>query len=91
MIERGFYFLGYDSFRRPLLLAQERSKTRETAKRLNQFCEQRKEAPQGAARLDDYVTHWQRRCRTGLGELLSELTCQAVPAPGSYQGKEACS
>jgi RNA-directed DNA polymerase len=52
-IERGFDFLGYYFCRGPLRLAQQTLQNHAT--RLHWLCEQQKAAPDGAARLDEYL------------------------------------
>ncbi len=64
-IERGFDFLGYHFSRGPLRLAQQTLQNH--AARLLQLYEQQRTAPEGAARLDGYVTRWKRWCATRAG------------------------
>ena len=64
-IERGFDFLGYYFCRGPLRLAQRTLQNHAT--RLHRLYEQQKTAPEGATRLDEYVTRWRRWCRRGCG------------------------
>jgi RNA-directed DNA polymerase len=59
-IERGFDFLGYYFCRGRLRLAQRTLQNHPT--RLHRLYEQQKTEPEGAARLDEYVTRWGRWC-----------------------------
>jgi hypothetical protein len=78
-IERGFDFLGYYFCRGPLRHAQRTLQNHAT--RLHRLYEQQKTAPEGAARLDEYVTRWKRWCRAGLGRLdRSGLQSPGAPA-----------
>lgn len=77
LIEREFYFLGYDVSHSPLRLARRTLENHE--KRFKQLYEQRDAAPKGAIRLDEDLTRWQLGA-DGLGELLSTVSCSAVPA-----------
>jgi hypothetical protein len=77
-IERGFDFLGYYLCRRPLRLAQRTLQNHAT--RLHRLYEQQTTAPEGAARLDEYVTRWKRWCRAGLWR----LNCSALPPPRTH-------
>ena len=79
-IERGFDFLGYYFCRGPLRLAQRTLQNHAT--RLHRLYEQQKEATEGAARLDEYVTRWQRWCRAGLWM----LDQGGLPLPGTCAG-----
>ena len=64
-IERGFDFLGYYFCRGPLRLAQRTLQNHAT--RLHRLYEhQKKTAPAGAVRLDEYVTRWRRWTQAGL-------------------------
>jgi len=77
-IERGFDFLGYYFCRGPLRLAHKTLQNYAT--RLHRLYEQQKTAPEGAARLDEYVARWTRWCAAGLAKL--DQAGLLFPSPG---------
>lgn len=91
-IERGFDFLGYYFSRGPLRLAQQTLQNH--AAQCLRLYEQQRTAPEGAARLEEYVVRWQRWCRAGLregGVLIAMLTGTAVgglPGPERESGQQ---
>jgi RNA-directed DNA polymerase len=75
-IERGFDFLGYSFCRGPLRLAQRTLQNHAT--RLHRLYEQQKTEPEGAVRLNEYVTRWGALVPSGTTETRPQWTA----APG---------
>jgi hypothetical protein len=76
-IERGFNLRGYCFCRGPVT-AQRTLQNHAT--RIHRLYEQQKTAPDGAARLDEYVARWRRWCGAGLWM----LDRSGLQYPGSF-------